>query len=75
MATLFLLVGENPKIIVPFIPGAILRYAVIIAIKQAYLYFRESQDKAALLREAELEMLKMQLHPHFFFNTLGIKQS
>ncbi len=57
--------------IVNTLPPAIARYAVIIAIQQAYLYFRESQERAVLLRESELQMLKMQLQPHFFFNTLN----
>ena len=53
------------------LPPSIARYAVIIAIQQAYLYFQESQERAVLLRESELQMLKMQLQPHFFFNTLN----
>ncbi len=53
------------------LPNSIVRYAVILAIQQAYLYFQESQKRAVLLRESELQMLKMQLQPHFFFNTLN----
>jgi two-component system LytT family sensor kinase len=53
------------------LPPMIVRYAAIIAIQQAYLYFKESQARANLLRESELQVLKMQLHPHFFFNTLN----
>lgn len=51
--------------------NSLIQYAVIIAIQQAFLHFRESQKRAFLLQQAELEVLKMQLHPHFFFNTLN----
>ena len=57
--------------IIVTLPPAIARYAVIIAIQQAYLYFQESQERADLLRESEMQILKMQLQPHFFFNTLN----
>jgi LytS/YehU family sensor histidine kinase len=46
-------------------------YPTVIGIQQAYLYFRESQERAFRLQQAELQVLKMQLHPHFFFNTLN----
>lgn len=57
--------------IINTLPPAIVRYAVILAIQQAYLYFQESQQRAFLLKESELQMLRMQLEPHFFFNTLN----
>lgn len=53
------------------ITGAVVTYPSVIGIQQAYLYFRESQERAFRLQQAELQMLKMQLHPHFFFNTLN----
>ena len=52
-------------------------YFLIVAAAHAYQYFQHSQlqeiEKSELqeaLAASELEMLKMQLHPHFLFNTL-----
>jgi two-component system LytT family sensor kinase len=54
-----------------------LSYWVIVAVRQAvynYSRFREREVRASVLEaklaQAQLEMLKMQLHPHFLFNTL-----
>ena len=54
-----------------------LSYWVIVAVRQAvynYTRFREREVRASVLEaklaQAQLEMLKMQLHPHFLFNTL-----
>lgn len=48
-----------------------MRYAAVIGVQHAYFYFRESQERAFLLQQAELSALQAQLHPHFFFNTLN----
>jgi signal transduction histidine kinase len=54
-----------------------LSYWVIVSVRQAtynYGRFREREVRASVLEaklaQAQLEMLKMQLHPHFLFNTL-----
>ncbi|HWS90080.1 MAG TPA: histidine kinase [Pyrinomonadaceae bacterium] len=61
----------NLGLLFNFVSAAVVRYATVIAIQQAYLYFRESQERAFRLQQAELQALRMQLHPHFFFNTLN----
>ena len=52
-------------------------YSLIVAAAHAHEYFRRSQrqelEKSELqeaLAASELQILKMQLHPHFLFNTL-----
>ncbi|HWH71192.1 MAG TPA: sensor histidine kinase, partial [Candidatus Sulfotelmatobacter sp.] len=53
-------------------------YWVIVSIVQALTWFRRSQERErqaaeleARLAEAKLQALRMQLHPHFLFNTLN----
>lgn len=43
----------------------------IIAAGQAVSYFRKYRERNLQLAQAELQMLKMQIHPHFFFNTIN----
>jgi sensor histidine kinase YesM len=51
--------------------------AVVLGLTQALAYHRKMRERelhasqlAAQLAQAELQVLKMQLHPHFLFNTL-----
>jgi two-component system LytT family sensor kinase len=55
----------------------VLTYWVILGIKHALDYYRKYRERELLasqletrLARAELQVLKMQLHPHFLFNTL-----
>ncbi|MEO7085986.1 MAG: histidine kinase [Gemmatimonadaceae bacterium] len=52
-------------------------FAVIVIMHHAVVYYRMSKDRAlrasqleARLAQAQLQMLRMQLQPHFLFNTL-----
>lgn len=58
--------------------GGLLLYWVIIGISQAMDYYRRYRDRELLasnletrLVEAQLDALRMQLHPHFLFNALN----
>ena len=46
-------------------------YWGIIAASQAINYFRKYQEREFRLAQAQLQALRMQLHPHFLFNTLN----
>ncbi len=53
-------------------------YWIIVTVVQALTYYRRSQDREratieleARLAQARLQALRMQLHPHFLFNTLN----
>jgi len=58
--------------------GNLLTYWIIVAAMQGYLYYQRyrqgelrSVALSAQLAEAQLQALRMQLHPHFLFNTLN----
>jgi two-component system LytT family sensor kinase len=53
-------------------------YSLLVAATQGYLYYRRyrqgevrAAQLTAQLAEAQLQALRMQLHPHFLFNTLN----
>lgn len=55
----------------------VITYAAIVVIAQGLVYYRKYRERElrssqleAQLAQAQLQMLKMQLHPHFLFNTL-----
>jgi signal transduction histidine kinase len=51
--------------------NGIIFYASILAVSQAINYFRKYRERELDLAQAQLEALKVQLHPHFLFNTLN----
>ena len=57
---------------------SILIYAGVVGIKSAYNYYQKYRERElqasqleARLAQSRLQVLKMQLHPHFLFNTLN----
>jgi two-component system LytT family sensor kinase len=64
---------ELPRLDGPwsFVFNGILAYASIVAVHQAILHFQKYQEREFSLQQAQLQILKMQLHPHFLFNTLN----
>src|SRR5262249_50005170 len=56
----------------------VLIYWAILGVQRAQAYYRRFRERElhaarlqALLSQAQLQMLRMQLHPHFLFNTLN----
>jgi signal transduction histidine kinase len=59
-------------------PSGLIIYALILGISLAINYYRQYRDRElrtshleTLLAQTRLQVLKMQLHPHFLFNTLN----
>lgn len=57
---------------------SVLIYAGVVGIKSAYSYYQKYRERElqasqleARLAQSRLQVLKMQLHPHFLFNTLN----
>jgi len=66
-----------PRTVLRYLPFAFIIYWVIVAAAHATRYYRsfrqqelEASELARQLSQAQLATLRMQLQPHFFFNTL-----
>jgi anti-sigma regulatory factor (Ser/Thr protein kinase) len=65
---------EGAKLLLLGVAGAIATYATAWHERLAIRYYRESRDRERLetrLVQAQLQSLRLQLHPHFLFNTLN----
>lgn len=60
-----------PALLVGLGATDIMVYWGIVAVSQAVNYFRKYQEREFRLAQAQLQALRMQLHPHFLFNTLN----
>ena len=60
------------------VPWSVFMYFTVLGCVYAFTYYREARERqtqearlAAQLSEAKLSALRMQLHPHFLFNSLN----
>ena len=76
--TLSAFLTYKPYVLLSAFVNGIVVYGLILALGLAwdyYVHYREGQLKSsqleAMLAQAQTQALKMQLHPHFLFNTLN----
>ena len=68
------LLDESAKVLLLALAGAVATYATAWHERLAISYFRQARDREQLearLALAQLQTLKLQLQPHFLFNTLN----
>ena len=65
-------------LVLAFTPSNIMFYWGVVVVEHAVNYYRKLQERElrasqleAQLAQSQLQVLKMQLHPHFIFNTLN----
>jgi sensor histidine kinase YesM len=54
--------------------GPMANWAIFLAIKMFKSWYQKQQEKVTLIKanaDAEIQLLKAQIHPHFLFNTLN----
>ena len=54
-----------------YVTNGFVFYVAILAFHQALIYSRKYREREFRLQQAQLQVLRMQLHPHFLFNTLN----
>jgi sensor histidine kinase YesM len=61
----------SPFFIINTATQGFMYYTGSLAAHQAVFYSNKLRERESQLQQSELQILKMQLHPHFFFNTLN----
>src|SRR5215212_7287440 len=61
---------ELPRIVFANIDKNLLVYAIIVVVSHAIDYYQRYREGELRASQAQLQALKMQLHPHFLFNAL-----
>lgn len=62
---------RNTPVFLNNVTNGFVFYAGILAFNQATTYSRKYRDREFRLQQAQLQLLRTQLHPHFLFNTLN----
>jgi signal transduction histidine kinase len=62
--------GNLPRLIFVNLDKELLVYWIIVVISHAVVYYQRYREGELRASQAQLQALKMQLHPHFLFNAL-----